>query len=322
MKASEWLSSFPKISFKETWKDRIEIIRSLKIPNDQIKQKEEEYSLLFDYDYLLSDLKNILTENIDLEIDDRLWIKITFHINQINSLVTQMNNLNLNQKSFVQIIKNFINYITQNRLLNNLTLNVNNVNTIQSPILLIENYIFDIKDILLNFNSDDLDLKEIKKLRKEIEEKSANFEKSLEISNTLIDNQEKYNEAIKIANTWIDTNSSAVETFLENQATTFWKKAEEHSVFNFKMVELLKIKGILIKQPSWKWSFIWLLLSFLFWFLIIWMLFYFLNEKWLEIWDSIIRIGTILVPTYFLLFSSQQFVLHKKLYESYKFKDI
>ena len=119
-----------------------------------------------------------------------------------------------------------------------------------------------------------------------------------------------------------------IDVILKSNATDSSRKASEHATYKMDLVPIWLLKKIpllnKIRQPSWHGSFFWLLCSFFWGILVVGIIFYFIfsNVGQFTLGNSIIRLASILIPMYFTIFSAQQYLNHRRLYEAYKFKDI
>ncbi|MFZ2252857.1 MAG: hypothetical protein WAW13_01630 [Minisyncoccia bacterium] len=161
----------------------------------------------------------------------------------------------------------------------------------------------------------------------------------------LIQNNDVINEAIETAKSWIASSNEIEDRVLARNANSAIKKALEHKtffvttvespfiritkiwginqVFNFLFLLLPFLKRIFVTQPSFHGTFKWLIGSIIFASSAFFMIGYFiyLNES-VSIGNSLLRISAIIIPLYFSILFAQQYLNHRKLYESYMFKDI
>ena len=177
-------------------------------------------------------------------------------------------------------------------------------------------------------------LKTAEGFKTEIAKKSEDVKKATTVVEYLINNKDEFDRALAIANEWINTNKEAVELFLQKSSTTFANKANKHITFEFYSVPLPFVNRwkwwptwITKKQPAWKGTFMWLVLSFVFGIVSISIVGYFIltlniQKTDLGIGASLLRITSLLIPIYFSLFASQQYLNHRKLHEAYAFKDV
>lgn len=192
-----------------------------------------------------------------------------------------------------------------------------------------------------NLNTSENDL-EINQIRQEWEEqknelntlKSSvpiilnNLETSIDLANNLQNNSETIKKAINSASEWIQKNKETVDLILENNASNAAQKANEHITYQTKWVEIWLLKKFNIlkkhnKQPSFHGSFVWIMSSMFFGLIVMLIIGHFVYSPGeLTVGMALLRISAILVPSYFTVFSTQQYLAHRKLYESYRFKDV
>lgn len=168
---------------------------------------------------------------------------------------------------------------------------------------------------------------EMNLLKKNIPIVFDKLETSIALANKLQDNSSVIDTAIERANEWIKKNKETVDLIISNNASDAAQKANEHITYKLKWVSIWIFKKIKylnrIKQPSFHGSFVWIMSSMFFGTIVMGIIGYFvISKESLTVGMAILRISAILVPSYFTIFCAQQFLAHRKLYESYRFKDI
>lgn len=129
------------------------------------------------------------------------------------------------------------------------------------------------------------------------------IKKAKKLSDDLISNKEKFLNAIAIAKNWIKTKDKALDISVEEKSEYFEDKSREH------------------KGGKIYWWFAGAIVSGA---VAISIIIYFIYkvDGDISLGAALLRISAILFPSYFAVFCSQQFLNHKKLYETYKFKNI
>lgn len=132
----------------------------------------------------------------------------------------------------------------------------------------------------------------------------------------LLANKDTLQEAIGGAKEWIQSREKMDEYIIKEHAKAFLNRAKEHEKYK-------KIKRKLLKWEvtdyvvDW-----WLVFSFIFGAITFYLTYSFYKEakETITVGQAILRISTLLIPAYFSLFCSNQFLYHKKMYEAYMFK--
>lgn len=138
------------------------------------------------------------------------------------------------------------------------------------------------------------------------------------LSKKISDNSTNIEQAIESSEKWLETKGKIDEQTIRWQATAFLDRAKEHKIGGEKMYRTLFKKkfyiGVSLKL---------LARSSIILFILSWIITYiFIQEAAQEIsvGQSILKIASILVPAYLTVFSANQYLYHKKMYETYMFK--
>lgn len=121
-----------------------------------------------------------------------------------------------------------------------------------------------------------------------------------------------------------------MQLILKSNATDSAKKAKEHETYSFEWVGIWILKHVPYlkewRQPSVSGSIFWIILSGLSGLVVMAIIGYFIyldySEHNLTIGSTLLRLSAILTPAYFVVFSAQQYLGHRRLYEAYRFKDV
>ncbi len=173
------------------------------------------------------------------------------------------------------------------------------------------------------------EIKDLNDLKNNFYASIPQYKEALELSTILAKDKSKIEDALSKVDQFIGANEKAVEAILKKNATSFATKAGEHSTFKTTWVPIWLFQKIglarEIKQPAWYPGITyWLWLGMLFGLIVIGIVGYYNYNpiediSWLA---SLQRLSIIIVPSYFAIFSINQYVTQRKLYEIYKFKDI
>ncbi|KKW10949.1 MAG: hypothetical protein UY50_C0024G0039 [Parcubacteria group bacterium GW2011_GWA2_49_9] len=173
---------------------------------------------------------------------------------------------------------------------------------------------------------------EIKALQNEIPKVLGEIEKAQVFANALLKDKVSVEGAINQTKEFLNKNEEAIQSILRLNATDAAKKAKEHETFVQEFVPVWFFKKWPLRnipllqkvtQLSWSGSFLWLLASVFFGLIVMTIVGYFIfTGANFTIGNSLLRIASLLVPGYFTVFCAQQYLNHRRLYESYRFKDI
>lgn len=153
------------------------------------------------------------------------------------------------------------------------------------------------------------------------------LEKAASVAERLLNEQSNIEVAVSKIEEWNKNNEKAIQVILKSNATDAAQKAEEHATYKIEFVDIWLFRKIpilkKITQPSWAGSFGWFVGSIISGIVVLAIISYFVflpGDAKIE--TVLLRITSILVPGYFTVFCSQQYLNHRRLYESYKFKDV
>ncbi len=131
----------------------------------------------------------------------------------------------------------------------------------------------------------------------------------------ILQNEEEFNRAIDSASEWLTSRDEINKKIFEEHAQAYLVRAKEHKIHR---------KEIFL---SWKFSgnWWWLFGAFIFSMFIAYITYSFIQlsgpgKESISAGQTILRISSLLVPAYLTIFSSNQFLYHKKMYETYMFK--
>ena len=166
---SDVLEKYPKKSFRETFDEKVEVLKWMRITKEQICAKRQEFSLIFGYDNNVKGLKDVLS-NYDGEIDDLIMLRVVFHFSKISDLNSYLDELEFwNSKDIDSIFQKFSNKIKNYWYYKQLYLYTKLNDNLENPITIrtfIEELIFEVKILINSFY---IDLKEIGSINKDIE---------------------------------------------------------------------------------------------------------------------------------------------------------
>jgi hypothetical protein len=159
----------------------------------------------------------------------------------------------------------------------------------------------------------------------------TNFKEAERLANVVTNRRTTINDAISSATKWLSTRQDVNKKTIEEQAEAFYDMAIEHKVF--KGWSGIKNKPDTFKEKvkifafsyDFGGSWFWLLLTIIFAASTGLVTYEFIIKAASETPDikvgtAILRIAGLLVPAYLTLFSANQFLYHKRLYDNYMFK--
>lgn len=131
-----------------------------------------------------------------------------------------------------------------------------------------------------------------------------------------IESKNDIDGAISSAKSWLENRNKMEEEVIKKQAWEYNLRANEHKTHNKADFWTLST------ELSWSWW--WLFSAFIFALITASVTYSFYDSANsnlnISLGSSILHIATVIVPAYLTVFSSTQFLFHKKMYESYKFK--
>jgi len=283
--------------------------RSIKWEN-LLKKELSEFSLVA-AEPSLRKMKSIFDKIIDYQ--------------EIYSIHNQWSDILKNQIKeflmFIQIISEYSDTKERNNFINRIKDKEYQVIVALKDLLFIVDYNSNGEDKIL----ERLNLKIHDTIVLEVEEKikkEFDHEKMIElrkISDDLIKNKNKISEATSLIESMNKEKDIALNKTVEGRALSFVDKANEHKSFQW-----IDMKFFSFPLP--KSAFLWLILSFFFGGLSLFLILLFImvlkNDNNISVGSAILRISSLVVPSYFAFFCIQQYVNNKKLYEGYKYRDI
>lgn len=316
MQASDVISQFPEEFISDVFERNKKSLLSGGAPKGDLQKKFDEYAKFFEFEKSVLELKNLLETNVEIEITDPEYKKVHSIVGILNNLKSEINRVDLtNTRNVDAAFKQFDQTIHDKGYLRQVMRTIDGVGSQPTGQVLIEKYIEDVQTLIALFKIRTFGLEKIAQVEPVVRE--------------LINNKKKYEEAASVAENWIQTQEKALGLSLKKPGIGFAEKAEEHRAVKVKLVPLqLGLNKLFSHTKQWHISgtFPWLLLAFLFGGLVMWIVFSFIhaleNNPLISTGAAILRISAIIIPSYFIFFSTQQFLNHKKLYELYKFKDI
>jgi hypothetical protein len=173
-----------------------------------------------------------------------------------------------------------------------------------------------------------------------LDEKKLN--NARDVINQASQNKESLLQAIEGSKQWLSANKEVVDTIIKNSANDAKKKAKEHATVKIKIVEnyfttripvishcvsllcwLFPGLNFIKKFPIITGTIWWLIGSFTFGLIVLCIISYFViyieNPSISEI---LLKLSSVIVPSYFALFCANQYTNHRRLYENYMFKDV
>lgn len=291
MTTQELAEKYPQKSFSQKFEEKRVALVGIGVPEEQLKDKAATYQKIFYYDELVNQIFQKLTASKS-EPPQRSAELISFHFTIISELCSFLDLLNLSNTTDVnQIFSQFEENLKARGLLGSIRYQIDgrDINTQRS---LVDEYIKETANVLKEFESLDFDPEKIKTIQK--------------VTDNLIKNQKRYEDAAKTAENWIQAEGKALAAAVKDKAIVFNNKADkEHSYVNF--------------RP-------WLIASIISGFVVLAIVGFFIYELRgngnISVGTALLRISTLIVVSYFTFLFSQQFLTHRKLYESYKFKAI
>lgn len=149
--------------------------------------------------------------------------------------------------------------------------------------------------------------------------------------------------AVDGAKQWLHANKEVVDNISKKNAKDARRKAMDHSTFkdvkyvdNFLITKLPIISHLarlicwifpdlrfIKKIPIFRGTFWWLLGSFAFGTIVLCIIAYFVfYVKDPTVPEIILKLSAVIVPSYFAVFCTNQYMNHRRLYENYMFKDV
>lgn len=149
------------------------------------------------------------------------------------------------------------------------------------------------------------------KLVPDIEKKTKSLKEANSLANKLVKGRQSFEAAIEVAEKWKETKQTVQEKVFAEHSATFANRAQEH---------MTKRKEHWYGGKYW-----WFVLAIISGAIAGWVVYTFIEalgeNNDISVGASLLRISSLLVPAYFAVFCAQQFLFHKKMCESYKFKD-
>lgn len=128
MKASELLQQLPSKTIKDEFEDRIKLIKETypSIDDRQVNEFRNKYNILFDFDNIFSDLKTLLKNNKNIDIDNSDYKSLQFNgISKINEIISslEIKNLDLKWTPAIPNIMQHFNNIMEREFISNEIIN-------------------------------------------------------------------------------------------------------------------------------------------------------------------------------------------------------
>lgn len=185
-----------------------------------------------------------------------------------------------------------------------------------------------------------------KEIKNEVVQQLSLDENQINITKELINlasqNGEVLTKAVEGAKLWLTANNDVVDTIIKTSANDAKKKALEHKTLRVSMVNnfittKVPIISHLVSFTCWlipSLNFIkkfpivtgviwWLFCSFIFGGLVLAIIGYFvIYVEDPTVPEIIMKLSSVIVPSYFAIFCSNQYMNHRRLYENYMFKDV
>ncbi len=148
-----------------------------------------------------------------------------------------------------------------------------------------------------------------------LDKKKKEIQKASLLAQEIINKKSDLENATKTLQTYLDKKEEVRDKAIKEYTVTFKQRSLEH-----------KIKR---KEKFFSWRFSgnwwWLLAMFLFGLVVGYITYLFILEAGdnnVTLGQSLLRISSLLIPGYFTVFCAQQFLYHKKMYETYSFKEV
>ena len=296
MKKDEILRSYPDKSFSYIFAEKVDILKGVGTPEENINSKKLEYKKLFEYDSAVLKLKNDIINCEKDEVDEYISSRIIFHFLKISNLILWVHDLNLADVVNVgSIFRNFDIKLKESGFIGDVAIRTNN------------------RDVSIGKTVADIHIEEIMGLSKELSNfnfyKDSNIIKeAVNVANKIIKNKAKYNKATTTVENWIKAEGKSVATSLSKKSDAFDKKAED-----YKSERMIGNAG-------------WFVGGLLFGLIALVAIAYFIydlgNNNDISLGFALMRISVLFIIFYFAFFMLSQFSNNKKLYEAYKFKAI
>ncbi|MEK7528674.1 MAG: hypothetical protein AAB592_02825 [Patescibacteria group bacterium] len=303
MKAGDFISSFPKKTFEAVFDERVGLTN---ISVDDIDSRKSHHNRIFYLDRGLLEIKSIFEKNQSIELDNYILDRLRFFIDLIQQAIAWLNKLDLTQPTNPTIVfDGFEKSLNNSKWYSRITYKVEDRQVDAS--VLLDSYISEFlilhDTILLRISLNTEFSAKTEKQFKEIEK----------IVEKIYDNKDNFNKAIDTANNWIKTESKTLATALSKRSATFDQKSNEHKCWSvwiwlvlavgcgaFIFTEVDAIKDLLIVTNDNG------------------------DRQLIEIslGAALLRLSSFIIPGYFAIFFIQRFLVHKKLYEAYKFRHI
>lgn len=251
----------------------------------------------------------------DSEIE-KINIELASFISFLNTSILNFSDVSLKNFKIKEVVKKEWQIILNLKNINQYFFYTNNFNPHNNP---------ELATLKTDWNSTKEEINSITKGVPMLVDKLA---ASIDIANKLTSKSDSIDQAINSADEWIKKNDETIALVLRNNSTDVARKAEEHITYRLRWVNIGLFKNIPLlskcKQPAFYGSFGWIVSSLFFGLIVMLIIGYYVFSPEIEITIglALLRISAILVPSYFTVFSAQQYLAHRKLYESYRFKDV
>jgi len=275
MKAKELISRFPDISLIKNFEDRCKLT---KIDQRTMEIQKKRYSKIFDFEEILSNLKEILNLNPKIEIDDYDYKKFEVFFNLIQRINSSLEKIdtttNLPEQVFTKTNEELNKYFLKEKGLEEI------------PI--------------------DKHLSGLKSLSTRIELKIIMGGGMIKLINEINKDRDEIIRALESIKNWNKQEAKAFEIIGKKQSINFEKAANEHR--NWKI---------------WFWLFFGIINAVFVFLISIELLPFFSRQDFKHLPTEIIsRFSTLAIPSYFMLLCINQFLRHRKLHDSYKYRNI
>jgi len=156
------------------------------------------------------------------------------------------------------------------------------------------------------------------KLVPKLKEKLKTLKEVTPLSNKLLSKTTNLKNAIEQAEVWLETKGRVDEETIKGQATAYQDRAKEHKISGTKKeIKFFKWKLRLKTIKNY-----WLLSALAFSGVVGYFTYIFIQESGddISMGKTLLKISSLIIPAYLTIFSTNQYLYHKKMYESYMFK--
>lgn len=290
------ISQFPTTYFRESFEEKVKF---LSVDPAQLEAKKEQYKNIFYFDSLLKDLEKLLKENPDLNLPSFEENKIIKLISKDKTFLALLSTLDLsNPDSISSVFQNFDQRIKSQNLESGIIRESSEGGRFVTESTVMDTYIEELTALINRITIKNFRIEEIREIK--------------ESANGLIKNKEAVENAIKRAEAWIKTEEKALETTLKKRSASFYEKSLEHNsvwTWIWLLCGLISAGYILLTESTFLTNLVTVQNGIS-------------TVRNISSGEGILRLFSLIIPSYFTIFFIQRFLIHRKLYQAYKFRDI